>query len=85
MYVCVCVCVCVAVCCFVYVAVFVCVRSPVRVFFFSLCPVVFPSWLYLVVYLIVVCIACYFTIACFSFDVYFSMSGVQHIYTHHSM
>jgi hypothetical protein len=39
--------------------------------------VVFPSWLYLVVYLIVVRIACNFTIACLRFDAYFRMSVVQ--------
>jgi hypothetical protein len=46
------------------------------VFWFS-GPVVFPSWLYFVVYLIVVCIACNFTIACLRFDAYFRMSGVR--------
>jgi hypothetical protein len=36
---------------------------------------VFPSWLYLVVYLTVVCIACNFTIACLRFDACFRMYG----------
>jgi ABC-type glycerol-3-phosphate transport system permease component len=47
------------------------------VFFLFSGPVVFPSCLYLVVYLIVACVACNFTIACLRFDAYFRMSGVH--------
>jgi hypothetical protein len=47
-------------------------------FFWFSGPVVFPSWLYLVVYVIVACIACSFTIACLGFDAYVRMSGVRY-------